>query len=153
MSLRSLGFDIVHMKCALAWAGLSRANRRKVGAVITKNGQLIGNGFNGTPSGFDNVCEEGISGVYGSEDLIDPNGLVTKPEVLHAESNAITKVARSTQSSEGSTLYVTTAPCFDCAKLIIQAGIIRVVYLEEYKNKEGINLLKIAEIPVEQISV
>ena len=110
----------------------SYANRNKVGALLEKNSNIIAFGYNGTPSGFDNVCET--------------NG-VTKLEVLHAESNAIAKCARSTQSAEGSTLYVTTSPCIECAKLIIQAGIKEVYYAESYRDLAGIYLLKSANIP------
>ena len=113
---------------ATIWAENSYCERRKVGALVVKDKMIISDGYNGTPSGFENVCE-------------DANN-VTKPYVLHAEANAITKIARSNNNSEGATLYVTASPCIECAKLIIQAGIKRVVYAEEYRSEEGINLLK-----------
>ena len=125
------------MKCAYAMAELSSAKRRQVGAIIVNDG-IKGEGYNGTPCGFDNRCEK----------IVDTT-LETLPEVLHAESNAISKLARSTNSSEGSTLYVTVSPCFDCAKLIIQAGIVRVVYDEEYRLTDGLELLKKAGIQVD----
>ena len=122
---------------------LSHAKRRKVGCLIVKDTQIIAEGYNGTPRGFDNSCE-----------FIDHlDEMYTKPEVLHAESNAITKLARSTNSSQGSTLYVTCSPCFDCAKLIIQSGIERVVYRHMYTNKncmEALALLTKAGISVTQ---
>ena len=136
-----LVLDQAFLDMAARWADVSRAIRRKVGCLIVKDGQIISCGFNGTPSGFDNRCEEGGY----------PN-LVTKKEVLHAESNALMKIARTNNSSLGATMYLTCAPCFDCAKLIIQAGISRVVYREEYRCKEGIKLLQKANLTVEQIS-
>mgnify|MGYP003299526191 FL=1 len=117
---------------ARIWAENSYCQRRQVGAIIVKDQMIISDGFNGTPSGFENICE-------------DETG-VTKPYVLHAEANAITKVARSNNSSDGSTLYVTASPCLECAKLIIQAGIKRVVYNELYRITDGIDLLKRAGI-------
>ena len=126
------------------WAEMSKAVRRKVGCIIVKGGQIISDGFNGTPSGFDNNCED---------DTYE-NGLpvlVTKPEVLHAESNALMKLARSTNSSEGAVMYLTCAPCSNCAKLIIQSGISRVVYIDNYNSLNGVFLLKKANILVEQI--
>ena len=119
---------------AEVWAKNSYCTRRQVGALIVKDRMIISDGYNGTPAGFENVCE-------------DENG-VTKPYVLHAEANAITKVAKSSNSSLGATLYTTDAPCVECAKLIIQAGIIRVVYRKEYKINDGIELLKRAEIEI-----
>ena len=113
---------------ASIWARNSYCKRLQVGALIVKDRMIISDGFNGTPAGFENQCE-------------DEND-VTKPYVLHAEANAITKVAKSGNSSEGATLYITTAPCIECAKLIIQSGIKRVVYAEEYRKSEGIELLK-----------
>ena len=124
---------------AQVWAENSYCNRRKVGALIVKDKMIISDGYNGTPSGFENVCE-------------DEDGH-TKPYVLHAEANAITKVAKSNNSSNGATLYVTAAPCMECAKLIIQSGIRRVVYLESYRLSEGIELLERAGIEVVQIFV
>lgn len=127
-------FDKNYLDMAAIWAKNSYCKRRQVGALLVKNKMIISDGFNGTPSGFENQCE-------------DENN-TTKPYVLHAEANAITKVAKSGNSSEGATLYITTAPCIECAKLIIQAGIIRVVYAEEYRMSEGIELLKRAGIEV-----
>lgn len=118
------------------WAKNSYCKRRQVGALLVKNNMIISDGYNGTPSGFENVCEE--------------NG-VTKPYVLHAEANAISKVAKSGNSSEGATLYVTASPCIECAKLIIQSGIKRVVYKDEYRLTDGIDLLARAGIEVEKI--
>ena len=126
-------FDLRCLQMARIWAGNSYCVRRKVGALLVKDQMIISDGYNGTPSGFENVCEE--------------DG-VTKPYVLHAEANAITKIARSSNSSDGSTLYVTASPCIECAKLIIQAGIKRVVYSEKYRLEDGIELLKRAGIEV-----
>lgn len=120
--------DVRYLKMATIWAENSYCNRRKVGALIVKNKMIISDGFNGTPSGFENICED------------DDNN--TKSYVLHAEANAITKVARSNNSSEGATLYVTTSPCIECAKLIIQSGIKRLVFSELYRMKDGIELLE-----------
>lgn len=126
----------VYMEVAYQFAKCSYAERRQVGAVIVKDGAIISFGYNGTPNGFDNCCE------------VDDT---TKREVLHAESNAISKVAQSTISSTGATLYVTTSPCFDCAKLIIQSGIEKVYWTEAYRDLSGIELLKKANIEVERI--
>lgn len=120
------------------WAENSYCRRRKVGAIIVKDQMIISDGYNGTPSGFENVCE-------------DETGM-TKPYVLHAEANAITKVARSNNSSEGSTLYITASPCVECAKLIIQAGIRRVVFNELYRITDGIDLLTRAGVECQHIS-
>lgn len=136
--------DLVYLKMADNLSTLSKAERRKVGCLIVKNTQIISEGYNGTPRGFDNRCEY--------VDSVDE--LYTKPEVLHAESNAITKLARSTNSSDGATLYVTCSPCFDCAKLIIQSGISRVVYQHMYTNRncmEALTLLAKANIAVVQM--
>ena len=122
---------------AMEWAALSRAQRRQVGALIVKGNQIISDGFNGSPGGFNNACE-GDDGK-------------PLPHVLHAESNAITKLARSTQSSAGATMYTTTAPCFDCAKLIIQAGLDRVVYNDLYTNSQGVSLLQEAGVETAQV--
>ena len=122
---------------AKEWSLLSRAKRKQVGCIIAKDGQIISDGYNGTPHGFDNDCE------FDTE-----SGTETKPEVLHAESNAITKLAKGTQSSVGSTAYITLSPCFNCCKLIIQCGITRVVYGEEYRHTDGIELLKKAGVEV-----
>jgi dCMP deaminase len=123
------------MRMARIWAENSYCKRRQGGALIVKDGQIISDGYNGTPSGFENICED------------DNN--VTKPYVLHAEANAITKVARSSNSSENATLYVTASPCIECAKLIIQAGITRVVYGEKYRIMDGVELLERAGIDVQ----
>ena len=133
--------DKTYMNMAGELAKLSHAQRRKVGCLIVKDTHIIAEGINGTPRGFDNSCEytDNVDHYY------------TKPEVLHAESNAITKLARSTNSSEGATLYVTCCPCFDCAKLIIQSGIERVVYNEEYTKTDGLSLLRKAGIDISQI--
>lgn len=132
-------FDRSYLRMAQIWAENSYCKRRKVGALLVKNNMIISDGYNGTPSGFENICE-------------DENG-VTKPYVLHAEANAITKVAKSGNSSEDATLYVTASPCIECAKLIIQAGIKRVVYRDEYRLQDGPDLLKQAGIEVEQVNV
>ena len=126
--------DSRYMRMAMIWAENSYCQRRKVGALIVKDKMIISDGYNGTPAGFENICE-------------DDNGL-TKPYVLHAEANAITKIARSSNNSEGATLYVTTSPCIECSKLIIQAGIKRVVYGEKYRLTDGIDLLERAGIEV-----
>jgi len=131
--------DRRYLRMAMIWAENSYCKRRKVGALIVKGKMIISDGYNGTPSGFENVCEDK-----------DNN---TKPYVLHAEANAITKVAKSNNSSEGSTLYVTSSPCLECAKLIIQAGIKRVVFTENYRIEDGINLLKRAKIEVQQVEL
>lgn len=131
--------DVRYMRMARIWAENSYCKRRRVGALIVKDKMIISDGYNGTPSGFENVCE-------------DENN-VTKPYVLHAEANAITKIARSGNNSDGATLYVTTSPCIECAKLIIQAGIRRVIYGEKYRIEDGINLLKRANIDVEYVGV
>ena len=129
-------FDHSYLAMAEIWSQNSYCKRRKVGALLVKDRTIISDGYNGTPSGFENICE-------------DENG-VTKPYVLHAEANAITKVAKSGNSSEGATLFVTASPCAECAKLIIQAGISRVVYRDAYRLTDGIDLLKRAGIQVEQ---
>ena len=129
--------DQRYLSMADIWAQNSYCKRRQVGALIVKDKMIISDGYNGTPSGFENVCE-------------DENNK-TKPYVLHAEANAITKVAKSNNSSEGATLYVTSSPCLECSKLIIQAGIKRVVFTENYRLEDGINLLRRAGIEVEQV--
>ncbi len=126
--------DQRYIRMARIWAENSYCERRKVGALIVKDKTIISDGYNGTPAGFENVCE-------------DENGL-TFPYVLHAEANAITKIARSNNNCDGATLYVTAAPCIECAKLIIQAGIKRVIYSEKYRLEDGVNLLKKANIEV-----
>ena len=130
-------FDHSYLEMAEIWAQNSYCKRRKVGALLVKDRMIISDGYNGTPSGFENVCE-------------DEND-VTKPYVLHAEANAITKVAKSGNSSEGATLYVTASPCLECSKLIIQSGIKRVVYRDEYRLTDGIVLLRLAGIQVEKV--
>ncbi len=129
-------FDERYIEMAGVWAKNSYCKRRQVGALLVKDRMIISDGYNGTPSGFENQCE-------------DENG-VTKPYVLHAEANAITKVAKSGNSSEGATLYVTASPCIECSKLIIQAGIKRVVYRDEYRLTDGIDLLRKAGVIVEK---
>lgn len=130
--------DLRYLRMARIWAENSYCQRRQVGALVVKNKMIISDGYNGTPSGFENQCE-------------DENNM-TKPYVLHAEANAITKLARSSNNSEGATLYVTTAPCIECSKLIIQAGIKRVVYGEKYRLDDGIKLLEKANIEVTYIN-
>lgn len=127
--------DHLYMHMARTWAENSYCVRRKVGALLVKDKMIISDGYNGTPSGFENVCED------------DNN--VSKPYVLHAEANAITKVARSSNSSDGATLYVTASPCMECSKLIIQSGIKRVVYGEKYRLMDGVELLERAGIQVD----
>ena len=131
--------DKRYMRMAFIWAENSYCKRRKVGALLVKEKMIISDGYNGTPSGFENVCE-------------DENN-ITKPYVLHAEANAITKVARSNNSSEGATLYVTSSPCIECAKLIIQAGIKRVVYADAYRLSDGGDLLERAGIALQSVEI
>lgn len=130
-------FDLSYLDMASVWAKNSYCKRRQVGALLVKDRMIISDGYNGTPSGFENVCE-------------DENG-ITKPYVLHAEANAITKVAKSGNNSKGATLYVTASPCLECSKLIIQAGIRRVVYKDEYRLTDGVDLLRRAGIEVERV--
>lgn len=134
---KQLKYDKAYLRMALEWGKLSHCHRRKVGAIIVKDRMIISDGYNGTPSGFENPCE-------------DDTGY-TKWYVLHAEANAILKVANSTQSCKGATLYITLSPCKECSKLIHQAGITRVVYLEEYKDNSGIGFLQKAQVQVVQI--
>lgn len=129
--------DIRYIKMARIWAENSYCVRRQVGALIVKNKMIISDGYNGTPSGFENICEDDMGR--------------TKPYVLHAEANAITKVAKSGNSSEGSTLYVTSSPCIECSKLIIQSGIRRVVYCDEYHSHDGLDLLQRVGIEVVRV--
>ena len=131
--------DIAYLKMAREWSKLSVAERKKVGCLIVKDSQIISDGFNGTPSGFPNECE-------------DVNGKTLR-HVLHAESNAITKLAKSTNSSVGSTLYTTLSPCFECSKLIVQSGIKKVIYCEEYREKEGPRLLERAGVEVKEVKL
>ena len=134
MSDKQRRFDQRYLDMARIWAQNSYCQRRQVGALVVKQGMIISDGYNGTPSGFENVCE-------------DENNL-TKPYVLHAEANAITKLARSSNNSDGATIYITASPCIECAKLIIQAGIKRVVYGETYRLNDGIELLEKAGVEV-----
>lgn len=136
---KQLLLDKRYMRMALIWSENSYCKRRQVGAILVKDKMIISDGYNGTPSGFENICE-------------DENN-VTKPYVLHAEANAITKVARSNNSSEGATLYVTSSPCIECAKLIIQSGIRRVVYANSYRLSDGIELLQRADIEVVNVDL
>lgn len=129
--------DLRYLRMAAIWAENSYCQRRKVGALVVKEKMIISDGYNGTPSGFENVCE-------------DAHGM-THPYVLHAEANAITKLARSGNNSDQATLYVTASPCIECAKLIIQAGIRRVVYAEQYRLTDGIDLLQRAGVEVEHL--
>ena len=131
-------FDSSYIEMAGVWARNSYCRRRQVGALLVKDRMIISDGYNGTPCGFENVCE-------------DENG-ITKPYVLHAEANAITKVAKSNNSSDGATLYVTAAPCVECAKLIIQSGIKRVVYRDSYRITDGLELMERAGIELLQIT-
>jgi|694.fasta_scaffold00021_44 dCMP deaminase len=140
--------DVAYIKMAQVWAELSHATRKKVGALIVKNNTIIADGFNGTPSGFENECEEAVMNEDGSF-----REYKTKWYVLHAESNALAKVAKSTQSCDGSTLYITYSPCTDCSKLILQAGIKKVVYLEEYRDIAGLDFLRRAGVDVKKISL
>lgn len=130
--------DLRYLRMARIWAENSYCKRRQVGALVVKDKMIISDGYNGTPSGFENICEEND---------------ITKPYVLHAEANAITKLARSSNNSDGSTLYVTASPCIECAKLIIQAGIKRVVYAEKYRLYDGIQLMERAGIKVEFLDI
>ena len=131
--------DKRYLRMAHIWSENSYCERRKVGALVVRDKMIISDGYNGTPTGFENVCE-------------DENG-VTKPYVLHAEANAITKIARSGNNSDGSTLYVTDSPCIECAKLIIQSGIRRVVFDRAYRLTDGIDLLKKANVEVVQLNM
>ena len=134
---KQLALDKRYLRMALIWAENSYCIRRQVGALIVKDKMIISDGYNGTPCGFENICE-------------NENG-DTKPYVLHAEANAMTKIACSNNNSSGATLYVTASPCIECAKLIIQAGIKRVVYSEKYRLTDGIDLLKKADISVDYV--
>jgi dCMP deaminase len=134
MDKKQILLDERYMRMARIWAENSYCERRQVGALLVKNKMIISDGYNGTPSGFENKCE-------------DENN-VSKPYVLHAEANAISKIARSHNSSDGATMYVTASPCIECSKMIIQAGIKRVVYGEEYRIMDGVELLKRAGIEV-----
>ena len=135
--LKQKKLDLRYLRMARIWAENSYCKRRQVGALVVKDKMIISDGYNGTPSGFENICE-------------DNN--VTKPYVLHAEANAITKLARSSNNSEGSTLYVTASPCIECSKLIIQAGIKLIVYAEKYRLTNGVELLEIAVLKVQYMN-
>jgi len=136
---KQLKLDERYLRMAMIWAENSYCTRRQVGALLVKDKMIISDGYNGTPSGFENVCE-------------DENNK-TKPYVLHAEANAITKVAKSNNSSEGATLYVSSSPCLECSKLIIQAGIKRVVFSEQYHMNDGVELLERAKIEVIKVEL
>ena len=138
--------DKTYLSMAQTWSKLSKAVRKKVGCLIVKDGAIISDGYNGTPTGFDNACEY-------SDPRLSFTHLITKPEVLHAESNAITKLAKSTQSSKDATMYITISPCVECAKLIIQSQISRVVYGKVYKNQDGLNLLRKAKIQITELNI
>ncbi len=138
MDKKQHDLDLRYLRMAGIWSENSYCTRRKVGALIVKDKMIISDGYNGTPSGFENVCE-------------DENN-VTKPYVLHAEANAITKIARSGNNSDGATLYVTDAPCIECSKLIIQSGIKRVIYSRSYRMTDGVDLLRRAGIEVLQLT-
>jgi len=138
-SEKQLKLDERYLRMAMIWAENSYCTRRQVGALLVKDKMIISDGYNGTPSGFENVCE-------------DENNK-TKPYVLHAEANAITKVAKSNNSSEGATLYVSSSPCLECSKLIIQAGIKRVVFSERYHMNDGVELLERAKIEVIKVEL
>ncbi|OVE58511.1 deoxycytidylate deaminase [Chryseobacterium mucoviscidosis] len=131
-------FDKAYLKMAKEWAKLSYCKRKQVGALIVKDRMIISDGYNGTPSGFENCCED--------------NDGKTHWYVLHAEANAILKLAASTQSAKGATLYLTLSPCKECSKLILQAGITRLVYINEYSDDDGISFLRNHDIEIEQIS-
>ena len=135
---KQVALDQRYLRMARIWAENSYCQRRKVGALVVKDKMIISDGYNGTPSGFENVCEDADN--------------VTKPYVLHAEANAITKLARSNNNSDGSTLYITDSPCIECAKLIIQAGIKRVVFAQKYRLVDGLELLQRANIELLQIN-
>ena len=130
-------YDRAYLRMATEWAKLSHCKRRQVGAIIVKNNIIIADGFNGTPSGFENCCEDNLGRTHWY--------------VLHAEANAILKLAKSNNRGQNSTLYITLSPCKDCSKLILQAGIKRVVYIKRYKDSEGINFLSKAGIEIAQI--
>ncbi|HEX7556450.1 MAG TPA: dCMP deaminase family protein [Leptolinea sp.] len=138
-SEKQLKLDERYLRMAMIWAENSYCTRRQVGALLVKDKMIISDGYNGTPSGFENICE-------------DENNK-TKPYVLHAEANAITKVAKSNNSSEGATLYVSSSPCLECSKLIIQAGIKRVVFSEQYHMNDGVELLERAKIAVIKVEL
>jgi len=135
---KQLRYDKAYLRMAKTWSELSHCNRKQVGAIIVKDGMIISDGFNGSPSGFDNCCE-------------DEQG-DTHWFVLHAEANAILKVAKSTHNCHGSTLYLTLSPCKECSKLVVQSGIKKIVYINEYKDRSGVDFLENAGIEVQQIT-
>lgn len=137
MEEKQLRYDKAYLRMAHTWAELSHCSRKKVGAIIVKDGMIISDGYNGTPAGFDNCCENDLG--------------ETHWYVLHAEANAILKVAKSTNNANGATLYLTLSPCKDCSKLVLQAGITRVVYMNEYKDTAGVEFLRNAGLDVLQI--
>ena len=139
-------FANAHMKAAEVYSQLSSARRLQVGCVVVKDNTIIGIGYNGMPSGWDNNCEEEIKWPNG-----DIKFLTTKPEVLHAETNALAKIARSTNSSDGASMFITHAPCLDCAKLVYQSGIKSVYYRNSYKNTDGIDFLNKCNVEVTMI--
>lgn len=139
MTTKDLKYHLTYLKMATEWSTLSCCKRKKVGALIVKDGMIISDGFNGTPKGFPNDCEDSLDNTHWY--------------VLHAEANAILKVARSTQSTDGASLYVTYSPCKECSKLIIQSGIKLVIYNEEYRDLSGIKILKEAGIAVFQLNL
>ena len=141
-------FVDAYMKTAEVFAGLSSARRLHVGAIVVKDDRIISIGYNGMPSGWDNNCEDIISDVWEEPDL---HNLKTKPEVLHAETNAIAKLAKSTESGLGATMFVTHSPCLDCAKLVYQSGINTIYYRNSYRNEDGIQFLEKAGVKIEQI--
>lgn len=134
---KQLRYDKAYLRMATTWAELSHCKRKQVGALIVRDGMIISDGYNGAPSGFDNCCENEVG--------------KTHWYVLHAEANAISKVAKSTHNCEGATLYLTLSPCKDCSKLVVQSGIDRVVYVKEYKDRSGLDFLKQAGVTLEQI--
>lgn len=143
-----------YMKIAEVTSGLSYAKRLQVGAVIVKDNQILATGYNGMPSGWENVCETEVIETYaGFEGAILNTKLVTKPEVLHAETNAIAKVAQSTESSKDSTLFCTHAPCIECAKLIYQSGITTLYYKHQYRDDSGIKFLQLSGVNVHQYNI
>lgn len=159
-------FILAHMNSAKTYADLSQAVRRKVGCVVVKDDTIIGIGYNGTPSGWSNECEDKdywnpqfedlhydeLDELYPHADAYGRYRLVTKKQVIHAEMNALAKIAKSTSSSEGATMFVTTAPCIECAKMIHACGISEVYYLDVYKSDEGLRFLQQCGIPAEQIT-
>ena len=147
-SSRQHRFDQTYISMAESWSQLSHANRKKVGALIVKDNSIISDGYNGTPAGFENECEEAINNEDGSF-----KEYKTKWYVLHAEANAILKVAKSSQSTDGATLYVTYSPCKDCSKLIVQSGIKRVIYGEEYRDIAGLAILREAGVDILKLDI